>query len=47
LRPFIPYENLLDLVDKLEVCYKQSIGGASINEEVYLNQFFLAVDIMV
>ena len=47
LRSFIPYENLLDLVDKLEVQYKQSIGRVSLNEEVYLNQVLLAVAIMV
>jgi hypothetical protein len=37
LRSFIPYENLIDLVDKLEVQYKQSIGRVSMNDEVYLN----------
>ena len=47
LRSFIPYENLIDLVDKLEVQYKQSIGRVSLNEEVYLNQVLLAVAIMV
>ena len=47
IRSFIPYENLLDLVDKLEVQYKQSIGKVSLNEEVYLNQVLLAVAIMV
>jgi hypothetical protein len=47
IRSFIPYENLLDLVDKLEVQYKQSIGQVSLNEEVYLNQVLLAVAIMV
>ena len=47
LRSFIPYENLIDLVDKLEVQYKQSIGRVSLNDEVYLNQVLLAVAIMV
>ena len=47
LRSFIPYENLLDLVDKLEVQYKQSIGKVPLNQEVYLNQVLLAVAIMV
>jgi len=47
LKSFIPYENLLDLVDKLELYYKQSIGNVSLNQEVYLNQLLLAVAIMV
>ena len=47
LKSFIPYEQLLDLVDKLEQNYKNSIGKVSLNEEVYLNQILLAVAIMV
>ena len=47
LKSFIPYENLLDLVDKLEITYKQSIGKVPLNQEVHLNQVLLAVAIMV
>ncbi len=47
LKSFIPYENLLDLVDKLEITYKQSIGKVPLNQEVHLNQALLAVAIMV
>ena len=47
LKSFVPYEELLDLVDKLEANYKQSIGKVSLNQEVYLNQLLLAVAIMV
>lgn len=47
LKSFIPYENLLDLVDKLESNYKLLKGKVSLNEEVYSNQVLLAVAIMV
>ena len=47
LKSFIPYENLLDLVDKLEITYKQSIGKVPLNQGVHLNQVLLAVAIMV
>jgi hypothetical protein len=47
LRSFVPYEDLLDLVDKLETNYKQSIGKVPLSEEVHLNQVLLAVAIMV
>ena len=47
LRSFIPYEILLDEVDKLEANYKQSIGRVSIENELQLNQILLAVALMV
>ena len=47
LRSFIPYEILLDEVDKLEAKYKQSIGRVSIDNELQLNQILLAVSLMV
>ena len=47
LKSFIPYENLLDLVDKLESNYKLLKGKVPLNEEVYSNQVLLAVAIMV
>ncbi len=33
---------MLDLVDKLEIIYKESIGKVPLNQEVYLNQVLLA-----
>ena len=47
LKSFIPYEELLDLVDRLELSYKTSIGKVPLNQEVYLNQILLAVAIIV
>ena len=47
LRSFIPYELLLDVVDRLETKYKQSIGNVSIENELQLNQILLAVSLMV
>ena len=47
MKSFVPYEELLDLVDKLELSYRSSIGKVPLNQEVYLNQILLSVAIMV
>ncbi len=47
IRAYTYIKQLLDLVVKLVLNYKNSIGQVPLNEEVYSNQILLAVAIMV